>query len=298
MLTFLHRAIRVFEEYFEAFDEEAIRDNFVLIYELLDEFCDYGYPQTTEAKILQQYVTTESHGATVHEVRPPAAVTNAVSWRSEGLRYKKNEVFLDVIESINMMISSTGVVVRSEVLGSLQMHVRLTGMPELRLGLNDKVLFEQSGRRGPNKGVDLEDVKFHQCVRLSRFENDRTISFIPPDGDFELMSYRLEPAIRPLLHVDTIVEYHKHSRVEYLVKVRAQFKRRSTANCIEIQIPCPCDADKPKFRCTVGNCRYEPEHSAFIWYVITQYSSNSFINFAFQINKQVNVAERCLRSSA
>ena len=43
----------------------------------------------------------------------------------------------------------------------------------------------------PNKGIDLEDVKFHQCVRLSRFENDRTISFIPPDGEFELMSYRL-----------------------------------------------------------------------------------------------------------
>ena len=44
---------------------------------------------------------------------------------------------------------------------------------------------------GKSKAVELEDVKFHQCVRLSRFENDRTISFIPPDGEFELMSYRL-----------------------------------------------------------------------------------------------------------
>ncbi len=32
------------------------------------------------------------------------------------------------------------------------------------------------------KSVELEDIKFHQCVRLARFENDRTISFIPPDG--------------------------------------------------------------------------------------------------------------------
>ena len=63
-------------------------------------------------------------------------------------------------------------------------------MPELRLGLNDKVLFESTGR-GKSKSVELEDVKFHQCVRLSRFDNDRTISFIPPDGEFELMSYRL-----------------------------------------------------------------------------------------------------------
>lgn len=33
------------------------------------------------------------------------AVTNAVSWRSEGVKYRKNEVFLDVIESVNMLVS-------------------------------------------------------------------------------------------------------------------------------------------------------------------------------------------------
>ena len=102
-------------------------------------------------------------------------------------------------------------------MGVVKMRVYLSGMPELRLGLNDKVLFESTGGemlsfvflhmafnkvlnfnllcsrlsgRGKSKSVELEDVKFHQCVRLSRFENDRTISFIPPDGEFELMSYR------------------------------------------------------------------------------------------------------------
>ena len=48
------------------------------------------------------------------------------------------------------------------------MRVYLSGMPELRLGLNDKVLFESTGR-GKSKSVELEDVKFHQCVRLSRY---------------------------------------------------------------------------------------------------------------------------------
>jgi AP-1 complex subunit mu len=70
------------------------------------------------------------------------------------------------------------------------MRVYLSGMPELRLGLNDKVQFENSGR-GKNKAVELEDVKFHQCVRLSRFENDRTISFIPPDGEFEVWKHKI-----------------------------------------------------------------------------------------------------------
>ena len=98
------------------------------------------------------------------------------------------------------------------------------------------------------KSIELEDVKFHQCVRLSRFENDRTISFISPDGEFELMSYRLSQAVKPLVWVEAAVENHKGSRVEYMVKVKAQFKRRSTANNVEIYVPVPDDADSPKFR--------------------------------------------------
>ena len=54
----------------------------------------------------------------------------------------------------------------------------------------------------------MEDVKFHQCVRLSRFENDRTISFIPPDGEFELMSYRLSTPVKPLVWVEAAVRCH------------------------------------------------------------------------------------------
>jgi len=37
------------------------------------------------------------------------AVTNAVSWRSEGIKYKKNEIFLDVIESVNLLVSALNV---------------------------------------------------------------------------------------------------------------------------------------------------------------------------------------------
>ena len=36
---------------------------------------------------------------------------------------------------------------RSEIVGAVKMKVYLTGMPELRLGLNDKVLFESTGRK-------------------------------------------------------------------------------------------------------------------------------------------------------
>ena len=92
-------------------------------------------------------------------------------------------------------------------------------MPELRLGLNDKVMFETTGRATRGKAVEMEDVKFHQCVRLSRFENDRTISFIPPDGEFELLSYRLKTQVKPLIWVESDVRSHSGSRIEFTLKV-------------------------------------------------------------------------------
>jgi AP-1 complex subunit mu len=64
---------------------------------------DFGYPQTTDSKILQEYITQEGQKLEITP-RPPMAVTNAVSWRSEGIKYRKNEVFLDVIESVNILV--------------------------------------------------------------------------------------------------------------------------------------------------------------------------------------------------
>lgn len=122
-----------------------------------------------------------------------------------GIKHRKNEIFLDVVERLNLLVAANGTLLRSEILGSLKMRSYLSGMPELKLGLNDKLLFEATGRRAGGRGlskgkaVEMEDIKFHQCVRLARFENDRTISFIPPDGEFELMSYRLSTQARPCL---------------------------------------------------------------------------------------------------
>jgi len=42
----------VLETYFKELEDESLRDNFVITYELLDEMMDFGYPQITEVKVL------------------------------------------------------------------------------------------------------------------------------------------------------------------------------------------------------------------------------------------------------
>ncbi|XP_039220237.1 AP-1 complex subunit mu-2 isoform X3 [Crotalus tigris] len=263
-IPFSIKWLRFFSEYFKELEEESIRDNFVIVYELLDELMDFGFPQTTDSKILQEYITQQGNKLETAKSRVPATVTNAVSWRSEGLKYKKNEVFIDVIESVNLLVNANGNVLLSEIVGAIKLKVFLSGMPELRLGLNDRVLFELTGR-GKNKSVELEDVKFHQCVRLSRFDNDRTISFIPPDGDFELMSYRLSTQMKPLIWIESVIEKFSHSRVEIMIKAKSQFKKQSVANGVEISVPVPNDADSPKFKTNIGSAKYLPEKNTVVW---------------------------------
>lgn len=50
-------------------------------------------------------------------------------------------------------------------------------MPDLSLSFMNPRLFD--------------DVSFHPCVRFKRWESERMLSFIPPDGNFRLMSYHI-----------------------------------------------------------------------------------------------------------
>lgn len=87
-------------------------------------------------------------------------VINVVFWWFEGIKYWKNEVFLDVIEFVNFLVSVNGNVLCSEIVGFIKMWVFFLGMFELCLGFNDKVFFDNMGC-GKSKFVELEDVKFY-----------------------------------------------------------------------------------------------------------------------------------------
>ena len=66
-----------------------------------------------------------------------AQMTRAVQWRRPGLMYKKNEVYLDVIETISCVTQANGDALRASCSGRVVLNAKLSGMPELKIGLND-----------------------------------------------------------------------------------------------------------------------------------------------------------------
>ena len=86
---------------------------------------------------------------------------------------------------------------------------QLSGMPDCKFGLNDKIMLDKQttargdlianghaitsdlvaagARKGAsNSSIILDDCTFDKCVRLGRFDSDRSISFVPPDGDLSV----------------------------------------------------------------------------------------------------------------
>jgi AP-2 complex subunit mu-1 len=61
-------------------------------------------------------------------------ITGNVDWRQAGkFKYRKNEVFIDVLEAVNLLMSSKGVVLRADVGGKIVMKTYLSGMPECKI---------------------------------------------------------------------------------------------------------------------------------------------------------------------
>ena len=60
LVSFMHKLCQVFAEYFKEVEEESIRDNFVIVYELLDEVMDYGSPQFTDSKVRLENIKIDS----------------------------------------------------------------------------------------------------------------------------------------------------------------------------------------------------------------------------------------------
>ena len=77
-------------------------------------------------------------------------MTGQIGWRREGIKYRRNELFLDVIEYVNLLMSPQGQVLSAHVAGKVVMKSYLSGMPECKFGINDKIVVDSKGKQMSN----------------------------------------------------------------------------------------------------------------------------------------------------
>ncbi|GME94040.1 hypothetical protein B5S28_g5280 [[Candida] boidinii] len=429
-------------------NEDVIRNNFSIIYEILDEILEFGYPQTTDWNYIKPSIDGSitiinnskdftglfknenngsgsgsgngGNGSNINDsngnstsgsgsglfsglsrrtsirntdkentngsvgllqrgksiLRSNKSTTNnknqsnnvsnnnnnnnnisEVSWRQQGIKYRKNEVYIDIIEELNVLIGSNGNIIRSFVDGKINMNSKLSGMPICSFGFshsskdeinqqhslkinkkrslrdiknsdnpfkNNKNSYDFESddddeeddddddeeeqeeeeddyeddydeeddedeaydtfdtginrkRRNTNTSSTLKNLKnknlknkitdfsFHQCVNLQEFDKHNLIKFIPPDGKFELMRYKIDITEIPF-NFFARVQIINNFTVRFKITIQPNFNQEYISKDILIKIPTPPGTIKVNFNSVKeGKTKYLSDESCINW---------------------------------
>ncbi len=159
--------------------QDAVRKNFTLIYELLDEVMDYGMPINTSTEAIKTFVLNEpvvvppggsaaaglvARGlAAVSFNKGPTGVFKSVldTSRTDGKR--RDEIFVDVVERVSCTFNASGYIVSSQVDGAVQIKSYLAGNPQIKIKLNDDLII---GKRDSPYGARHADAGASERGRL------------------------------------------------------------------------------------------------------------------------------------
>ncbi|XP_059928490.1 AP-3 complex subunit mu-1 isoform X1 [Gadus macrocephalus] len=263
VIEFLHRVVETFQDYFGECSETVIKDNVVTVYELLEEMLDNGFPLATESNILKEMIRPPTilrtmvntlTGTSNFEERLPSGQLSTIPWRRSGVKYTNNEAYFDVIEEIDAIVDKSGTTVCAEIQGVIEACVKLTGMPDLTLSFMNPRL--------------LDDVSFHPCVRFKRWEAERVLSFIPPDGNFTLMSYHVNAqnlVAIPVYVKQNISFFESGSGGRLDLTAGPKQTMGKTVEGLVITIHMPKAVLSASLTATQGSYTYDPATKVLVW---------------------------------
>jgi len=279
-LEFLHRMVDVFEDYFGVgFSEVDLQDEFARMYLLLEEMADNGDPSCTEAAILRTFVpaphmfgaigekltskdpSSSSAENSMSSISGGGANVVNVPWRRTGIKYTSNEFFMDIVEDVDCIVEANGNLVTAAVAGNIYANCKLSGMPDLTLNF-------------VNPGL-LDDVSLHPCVRVFRWEKNRIISFVPPDGRFKLMSYRVRGnGVMPPVNIRPDIKFDRSpaasgasvtGKVDVSVTPKHFPNSKSIVEDLVVTIPLPQTVTGAVLTTTTGSFEFDSKLKTVVW---------------------------------
>ena len=300
-------------------NERIVKDYIPDIMEILEEMIDYGYPQQTEAEALR-VLTFHARPETFQNLSSVTSLsTSAVPWRPLNIQHKEQNVYVDVVEKVSLFITADGSVLNKCINGTTTINSALNGMPECTVVFNTKAVVadriaEQATLSASSPDcIIFDDIVFHQCVRLNKFASNKEISFIPPDGQFELMKYTKSESVQAPFEITPIVSEMGSNKLRIIIKVHATFDKSLKALNFRLVIPLPQNTANVQCSCAEkSEAVYDEIKNAVIWKVfdfagstsssieiITQYLSATYkTSSATKLNQPIHAEFQIPRLSA
>jgi AP-3 complex subunit mu len=140
--------------------------------------------------------------------------------------------------------------------GDVQINSKLSGLPDVCLTLRNPAV--------------LQNVSFHPCVRLHRFERDRALSFTPPDGEFTLASYWIpDNTLTMPFNFSVSLQWHaEHGKLSISASPKLAVTMQNKQMLIDkfcVNVRLPSSIASAKLECQGGNIRFDETSKMVIW---------------------------------
>jgi AP-4 complex subunit mu-1 len=240
-VDFLNNTIKLLKDYCGVFTEEAVRKNFVLIYEILDEMMDFGYPQASKVAEIKPLVVSEVNAVAGVKTGKSGFLNlnfNTIdsSAAKKSITAKSsNELFVDGIERLSVVFNSSGCVINSCIDGCIQMKSYLTGDPIVKLCLSDDVVTSDS----QSHGVRLESFSFNKSVDDSQFELNKVLMVKPPQGESVAMNYKITQSFGYPFKIYPFISELSSHKLELQLKLVSNYGTDATASKVSIRFNVP-----------------------------------------------------------
>jgi AP-3 complex subunit mu len=227
--------------------ELSIKNEYPVVYQILDYAVDFGFPFLDEGNTIHTLLTS-----------PPTDYSKGIRlqldlqrpWRSVGVRYSTNEIFVDVLETIDVTVSSHGRRDFCHIRGAVEVTSKLSGTPFCKLILPSQIHYE--------------DVAFHRCIENEAAES-KVLTFVPPDGRFTLMKYRITATQATLpLWITPKFQWSRNGVSFDIVAKRADGLPKPLEN-VEIRFEFPEGVLPPVLTPSDGKAIYDPTQREVVW---------------------------------
>ncbi|KAI6661129.1 AP-4 complex subunit mu-like [Oopsacas minuta] len=285
----INRFTVLLKDYCGVLNEESLRLNFVLVYELLDEVLDFGYIQGTSTELLKTYIynqaieipTEQSIFDSLDRVvsfepkkRIQSSVASAKPLALVGpvAKDRKNEVYIDLLERLTVLIGVTGELIRSEINGVIQVKSYLSGTAEICMGLNEDLVVGRPDRYAPvYSSIILDYCSFHESVLLSNFEDHKQLSIQAPDGEFIAMNYRItaDATSACILKLYTLFEEIDNRYLHLTLRLNSTLPAAYHACNIIATIPMPNSTSAVSFEIggSMQTAEFKTSKKVVIWHM-------------------------------
>ncbi len=230
VLNILNQISKGITDFCGVLTEESIRKNFVLIYELIDEMVDFGYPQLSLNNQIEKFIVSQPISCTNNKIpRLNILRQNKLNYEYTLIpiteKERRNEIFVDVIENLHVLFNSSNIPICQFVDGKIKMKSYLTGIPTLKMSLNIDSYFD--------------DYNFHECVDDTDFNFNRRLVIQPPSGNFNLMSFRMSRDIKFPFKVYPTFDVISPYKVELNLKIHCELEADAEAKQVILNFTVP-----------------------------------------------------------